>query len=108
MKIGISRPEYSTLHEAFSDYPTGWAIYNGETRHNSNSSGPTNGEKLKSGDIVGVALDMEVGTLAFYRNGEYWGIAFEDNELRKGQFVAAVSPINLNDTFSLRNLIKED
>jgi hypothetical protein len=33
---------------------------------------------LKAGDIVGVALNMEMGTLEFYKNGEYWGVAFKD------------------------------
>jgi hypothetical protein len=51
---------------------------------------------------------MEVGTLSYYVNGKNWGIAFKDEELKKGQLVAAVAPITLNDTFTLRNLIKED
>lgn len=49
---------------------------------------------------------MEIGTLSFYRNDECWGIAFKDEELRKGQLVAAVSPITVNDVFTLRNLVK--
>ena len=46
-----------------------FAIYNGETRHNSNSTGPKYGTKLQSGDIIGVAVDMVTGTLTYYRNG---------------------------------------
>ena len=79
MKIGVTRPDYLTLNEAFCDTSSGWAIYNGETRHNSNSTGQNYGTKLKGGDIVGVALDMEVGTLSYYVNGTFWGIAFKDD-----------------------------
>ena len=58
IKIGICRPTVSNLEEAFSDTINGWAIYNGQTRHNSNSTGPNYGTQLASGDIIGVALDM--------------------------------------------------
>ena len=51
---------------------------------------------------------MVEGTLAYYRNGEYWGIAYKDNELKKGELVAAVAPIYNNDIFSLRAMLKED
>ncbi len=33
-------------------------MYNGELRHNDNSSGPKYGAKLKPGDVVGILLDM--------------------------------------------------
>lgn len=107
MKIGVCRPDVN-LEGAFSDTVKGWGIYNGEVRHNSNSTGPKYGTQLKTGDILGVALDMVEGTLGYYRNGEYWGNAFKDEELKKGEFVAAVSPIYANDVFSLRSMIKED
>jgi hypothetical protein len=51
---------------------------------------------------------MVIGTLTFYKNGECWGVAFKDDELRKGELVAAVSPIYVNDVFTLRSTIKED
>ena len=44
--------------QAFSDTPDGWAIYNGELRHNSNSTGKEYGTPLKTGDVIGVMLDM--------------------------------------------------
>jgi hypothetical protein len=68
----------ASFDEAFCDTTKGWAIYNGETRHNSNSTGPKYGSALQPGDIIGVALDMVDGTLAYYRNGQYWGVAFKD------------------------------
>lgn len=78
IKIGVCRPTFSSLEEAFSDGVHGWAIYNGQTRHNSNSTGPNYGTQLTPGDIIGVALDMVEGTVSFYRNESCWGVAFKD------------------------------
>lgn len=57
---------------------------------------------------MGIALDMVEGTLTYYRNGTSWGVAYKDPELAKGELVASVSPIYVNDVFTLRSLIKED
>lgn len=46
------------MKQAFSDTAEGWAIYNGELRHNSNSSGKKYGTNYKAGDVIGVFLDM--------------------------------------------------
>lgn len=63
VKIGVCRPTPLNLEEAFSDTIHGWGIYNGETRHNSNSAGPKYGTQIQAGDIIGIALDMVDGTL---------------------------------------------
>lgn len=55
-----------------------------------------------------MALDMVEGTLGFYRNGQYWGVAFKEEALKQGEFVAAVAPIYSGDQFTLRSMIKED
>jgi hypothetical protein len=86
----------------------GWAIYNGQTRHNSNSTGPYYGTQLAAGDIIGVALDTVEGTISFYRNGQNWGVGFKEETLKQGDFVAAVAPIYSGDQFTLRSMIKED
>ena len=65
-KVGVSRStaninqvrELSKSIQAFSDGPDGWAIYNGELRHKSNSTGAKYGKQIQAGDIVGVMLDM--------------------------------------------------
>ena len=36
-------------------------------------------------------LDMEKGTLSFALDGEYMGIAFEDEELKKGPIYPALA-----------------
>ena len=51
---------------------------------------------------------MIEGTIEYFRNGQSWGVAFKDAELAKGELVAAVSPIYINDVFTLRSMIKED
>jgi hypothetical protein len=96
------------MEGAFCDSAMGWGIYNGELRHNSNSIGPKYGSQLAEGDILGVALDMVDGALTFYYNGNSWGVAYTDQELKKGEFVAAASLIYNNDAFYLRTMVKED
>ena len=86
----------------------GWGIYNGELRHNSNSTGPKYGQALNTGDLIGVALDMTKGTLSFYKNNVCWGVAFKDEELKKGELVAAVAPIYQYDQITLKCQLKED
>lgn len=73
----MCRPDVS-LDGAFCDTLNGWGIYNGELRHNSNSTGAKYGTALKEGDIVGVGLDMVEGSMVYYRNGECWGVAYKD------------------------------
>lgn len=51
---------------------------------------------------------MIQGTLTFYKNNVSWGVAFKDEELKKGELVAAVAPIYQNDQFTLKCLMKED
>ena len=63
---------------------------------------------MAAGDIIGVALDKVEGTLGFYKNGQYWGVAFKEETLKQGEFVAAVAPIYSGDQFTLRSMIKED
>lgn len=46
--------------------------------------------------------------MTYYRNGESWGVAYKDAELKNGELVAAVAPIYANDVFTLRTMIKED
>lgn len=49
---------------------------------------------------------MIEGTLSYYRNGESWGIAYKDEQLKNGEFVAAVAPIYASDVFTIRTMIK--
>jgi hypothetical protein len=90
-----------SLSKAFCDTPDGWAIYNGELRHNSNAMGEKYGEVFGPGDIIGVNLDMQQGTISFSKNSVEWGVAFRSEELKKGCLYAAVSPIYIKDEYMI-------
>eukprot|EP00347_Sterkiella_histriomuscorum_P003770 403363015 len=107
VKIGVSRKDIQA-DQAFSDSQSGWAIYNGELRHNSNSSGPKYGSSVQAGDVIGVMLDMVEGTICFSKNGRNWGVAFKDDELKKGELFPAVAPIYSGDSYSIRRPTPED
>ncbi|CAK80296.1 unnamed protein product (macronuclear) [Paramecium tetraurelia] len=94
--------------QAFSDNEEGWAIYNGELRHNSNSTGNKYGKQYKKGDIIGVMLNMIDGQLSFSINGENQGIAFECNELKEVPLYAAIAPIYKEDGIELLMAVRED
>ena len=52
----------------------GYFYFNGQ-KYNSNT-GASYGATYTSGDIIGVALDMDAGTLTFYKNGTSQGTAY--------------------------------
>ena len=49
------------------------------------------GKNFKNQGILGVFLNMNKGTLSFAIDGQYMGIAFEDEALKKGPLYPAVS-----------------
>eukprot|EP00743_Colponemidia_sp_Colp-15_P012284 GILK01013924.1.p1 GENE.GILK01013924.1~~GILK01013924.1.p1 ORF type:complete len:355 (-),score=31.71 GILK01013924.1:157-1137(-) len=102
IKIGVSR-EGVDLGKAFCDSIHGWGYYGeaGQLRHKSNSEGKVYGGRYGTNDVIGVLLDMEAGTLSFYKNRDALGVAFEDPELRKGPLFAAVACLNANDCYTL-------
>ena len=109
IKIGVARKDIDP-EVAFCDTEHGWGIYNGELRHASNTAGVKygSGSTMKTGDTIGVMLDMVEGKLSFMRNGEHLGVAFESEELTKGEFYAACSPIYSKSKFTLKSTLKED
>ena len=48
------------------------------------------GRAFKKKGVLGVLLNMEIGTLSFSLDGEFMGVAFEDKILTKGPIWAAV------------------
>jgi hypothetical protein len=53
----------------------GWAIYASGSKYTSNS-GTAYGSSYTTNDVIGLALDMDAGTLVFYKNGVSQGTAF--------------------------------
>jgi len=107
IKLGVARPD-ANLEEAFCDGSKGWALYNGELRHSSNSTGTKYGTPFKENDIIGVYLDMIEGTLSFSKNGKLLGEAFKNDDLKKGDLVAAVAPFSTGDIVTLNMAVLED
>jgi len=46
---------------------------------------------LKDKECLGVFLNMNKGTLAFALDGQYFGVAFDDEGLKRGPLYPAVS-----------------
>ena len=66
--------DYNT---AFCDHKFGFAYYGlGQLRNGSNSTGGQYGRRFKKVGVLGVYLNMDLGTLSFSLNGEDFGIAF--------------------------------
>eukprot|EP00831_Metopus_contortus_P084658 TRINITY_DN9663_c0_g1_i5.p1 TRINITY_DN9663_c0_g1~~TRINITY_DN9663_c0_g1_i5.p1 ORF type:complete len:181 (+),score=55.43 TRINITY_DN9663_c0_g1_i5:72-614(+) len=105
----IRRPPRSTqgVSSAASDVYKR-QIYNGELRHNSNSTGAKYGKKLVAGNVVGVMLDMIEGTLSFSINDQNFGIAFKDEQLKQGTLYAAVAALSQTDGCKLNFPLPED
>ena len=92
LKIGVTKNRNIDLKTSFSDYSSGWAYYaTGQLRHCNTAVGPKYGRGFKKQGTLGVYLDMEKGTLAFSLDGEFMGVAFEDEELKKGPIYPAVA-----------------
>ena len=84
------------MNSSFSDYEFGFAYYGlGQLRHNDNSVGEPYGKFFKKKGVLGVLLNMNLGTLSFSLDGEFMGVAFEDKMLTKGPIWAAVSLLHI-------------
>lgn len=53
----------------------GYGYYHNGNKYN-NGSGAAYGASFTNGDVIGVALDMDAGTLTFYKNGSSQGQAY--------------------------------
>jgi hypothetical protein len=96
IKAGVTKTTEFNINTAFCDYAFGWGYYGmGSLRHTDNSQGINYGKAFKKQGILGICLNMEKGTLAFAIDGEYFGVAFEDEDLKKGPIYPAVAMLHL-------------
>ena len=96
LKIGVTAQQTFNVNSSFSDYEFGFAYYGlGQLRHSDNSLGEPYGKIFKKKGVLGVLLNMNLGTLSFSLDGEYMGVAFEDKILTKGPIWAAVSLLHI-------------
>ena len=79
LKIGVTAQQTFNVNSSFSDYEFGFAYYGlGQLRHSDNSLGEPYGKFFKKKGILGILLNMDLGTLSFALDGEFMGVAFED------------------------------
>ena len=75
--LGIHKSDtyFGSAILGYSGDPDGYAYLKEGTKVN-NSTGTAYGASYASGDIIGVALDMDAGTLTYYKNNTSQGTAF--------------------------------
>ena len=96
LKIGITKNTSFNYDTSFSDYNFGWAFYGiGQLRHSNNATGDFYGKTFKKSGTLGVFLDMNKGVLSFALDGEYFGKAFQSEELKTGPIYAAISLLHV-------------
>ena len=67
----------------------------GQLRHMNNAVGAQYGKPFKKTGILGVCLNMERGELSFSLDGESFGVAYQDQELKKGPIYPAISLLHI-------------
>jgi hypothetical protein len=78
----------------------GYGYYGGNGQKYTNSNGSSYGATYTTSDIIGVALDMDAGTLTFYKNGTSQGTAFSS---LTGTFFANVSNVGGSSALYIYN-----
>lgn len=92
LKIGVTTKKNFNYNSAFCDYDHGFGYYGlGQLRHNSNAAGGQYGKRFKKEGVLGCFLDMNKGILSFALNDEYFGVAYQNDGLKKGPIYPAVS-----------------
>ena len=96
LKIGFTKNPDFNYDTSFSDYPFGWAFYGvGQLRHDNNAGGENYGKKFKKYGTLGVFLDMNKGIMSFSLDKEYFGIAYQSEDLKTGPIYPAVSLLHV-------------
>jgi hypothetical protein len=75
--IGIVKSDWSPTANSsqFWDSAGGYGYLNNGQKYN-NASGASYGASFTTNDVIGIALDLDAGTLVFYKNGVSQGTAY--------------------------------
>ena len=92
--IGITKSEVVTTGY-FGSQATSYGYYKTNGNKYNSATGTAYGASYASGDIIGVALDLDAGTLTYYKNGVSQGTAFTG---LSGTFFAGVSTAGTGGT----------
>jgi hypothetical protein len=89
--LGGIAPDYEFTSAEPGRTAASYGYYGGTGQKYNNATLTSYGSSYTNGDIIGVALDMDAGTLTFYKNGVSQGVAFSG---LTGSFVPAISAEN--------------
>ena len=92
--IGITKADVATTGY-FGSQATSYGYYKTNGNKYNSATGTAYGASYASGDIIGVALDLDAGTLTYYKNGISQGTAFTG---LSGTFFAGVSTAGTGGT----------
>ena len=86
MQIGIVGSDvFFQSTDDIQEWPTGYGYYSvGKKVHNAANS--SYGTTFTTGDLIGIALDLDAGTIEFYKNNVSQGVAFTGIS---GEFIPA-------------------
>jgi hypothetical protein len=73
--VGIIRDTGAITSSYIGSNADGWSYFIDGQKYN-NGSGTSYGASYTTNDVIGVALNMDAGTLVFYKNGASQGTAF--------------------------------
>jgi hypothetical protein len=98
--IGIASSDIQyigqTVYVGQASASYGYNSANGQKYNN--NAGTSYGATFTTGDVIGVALDLDAGTLTFYKNNVSQGTAYSS---LSGTFVPAASAFTTNDFFDV-------
>lgn len=107
-KFALSNATQNTMYNS----PYLWTYYgiasggSGQKGTNGSSGWTTYGSPFTVGDVIGVALDMDAGTLTYYKNGTSQGVAFTGFAGRRMRAAvcngASGNSVNMNINFGQR------
>ena len=69
-------------------YSNEYSYQSGNGNKINNNTGATYGSSYTSGDVIGIALDLDAGTLTFYKNNTSQGVAFSSLSASETYFPA--------------------
>ena len=90
--IGIAKASGVNTSSYVGANADSWGYISTNGYKYNNASGASYGASYTNGDVIGVALDIDAGTLVFYKNGSSQGTAFSG--LTAGTYFPAVSCYN--------------
>jgi hypothetical protein len=90
--VGIAKASGVNTASYIGSNADSWGYYSQSGFTYNNASGSSYGATYTTGDVIGVALDVDAGTLVFYKNNTSQGTAFSG--LAAGTYFPAVSCYN--------------